>query len=778
MWHNIPSELRDLHQWVCSGPDKIPLNPRTGQAASVTDRGTWGSFEEACRSGYKHIGFVFTESDPYAVIDLDNKPDEHGPLPPEVVTLHEQILTRAETYTERSAGGLGYHIICKGRIPEGVNDKGARLEMYSASRYMIFTGNVVRQLPIVDMQDGLDALYGVHKTTARIELDEADNEVLDDRDLVDMAIRAVNGEKFNELCKGDWNALGYPSQSEADFALLSIFAFYTRDNEQVRRLFRMTGLGKRDKAIRNNDYLNRALSKIRAVQTPDVDITAVKAFVESQMPAQIPAASQSPVISTGSNRGVPNPPPPKEKPEFGVSSTPKTVEQTLPHPHLPGLEVPPGLIGEMALYFYHASVRPVPEISLSAAIALTAGVCGRSYNISGTGLNQYIIILARTGAGKEGAASAIDNLVAAVRPQVPMVDQFVGPSAFASGQALIRILDERPCFVSVLGEFGITLQQISGSEANSAQLMLKKVLLDLYTKSGWNKVLRESAYSDKEKTTKVVQAPNVTVLAESTPETFFEGLDASHIAEGLIPRFSIVEYTGKRVDRNPNAGAPPDKVLVDKFADLVVRGLSTHANGTVQPVQVDPHAQALLDAFDKEADKKINDSGSDVESQLWNRAHLKALKMSALLAVGVSIDQPIVTQGLAEWSIRFVRRDVETVSTRYKAGDVGKGASKMDNDLRRLIQGYMTGNYEKIKAYGVEEKMFKDKVVPYVYLQRRCANLSAFKADRRGAVGALKETIQSMCDGGVLVELSPQQLRQDYDSRAKAYVIGKAWTPA
>ena len=765
MWHNIPGELRELHQWVCAGPDKVPLNPRTGQKAAVDDKASWGSFDEACRSGYKHIGFVFTPQDPYAVIDLDNKPDR--PLGPEQLRLHSEILKQFETYTERSAGGLGYHIICKGSIPAGVNDKATSIEMYSWGRYMVFTGNVVRQSPIIDCQQGLDYLYGLHKPAAMVELDEADNEIQDDRDLVDMAMRAANGDKFTELCQGDWQRMGYPSQSEADFALLSIFAYYTRDNEQVRRLFRMSNLGKREKATRNNDYLNRALAKIRAVQPEPVDISALRATTDAMF--------RVPAVETGSNTPLPTAPPLPENPAITAPATLKNVDSPPPPEGLPGLEVPPGLIGEIALYFYQTSVRPVPEISLTAAIALVAGVCGRSYNISSTGLNQYLIILAKTGSGKEGAAAAIDNLISAVRPQIPMIDSFVGPSAFASGQALIRILDERPCFISVLGEFGITLQQMCSSEANAAQLMLKKVLLDLYMKSGFTKVLRESAYSDKEKTTKVVQAPNVTILAESTPETFFEGLDASHISEGLIPRFSIVEYLGGRPPRNPYAGCPPEQGLVQRFADLAVRGLSTGQNGTCQPITIDADAQSLLDAFDKEADSKINGAINDVEMQLWNRAHLKALKLSGLLAVGCSIDQPIVSAPLADWSLKFVRRDVETVSTRYRKGDVGKGASKMENDLRRVIQTYFEAGYEKAKTYGVEEAMYRDRVIPYVYLSRRTANLSAFRNDKRGAVRALKETLESMCDGGQLFELVPAEIRKRYSSSAKAFGIGKSW---
>ncbi|MFS6755248.1 hypothetical protein, partial [Staphylococcus aureus] len=74
---------------------------------------------------------------------------------------------------------------------------------------------------------------------------------------------------FNSLCRGEMSE--YPSQSEADFALLSIIGFYTQDNEQVRRVFRMTALGKRDKANRDNKYLNRALEKIRAQQPEPVN---------------------------------------------------------------------------------------------------------------------------------------------------------------------------------------------------------------------------------------------------------------------------------------------------------------------------------------------------------------------------------------------------------------------------------------------------------------------------------------------------------------------------
>lgn len=753
MLHNIPIELRALPQWVCAGADKVPLSPRTGQAASVTDPATWGTYEEAIRAGYKHVGFVLASWDPYCIIDLDNKPEK--PLTEEQWNRHQKILTAFDSYTERSASGRGYHIIVKGKLLSGVHRD--NVEVYSSGRYMICTGDVVRNTPITEYQQLLDILYGEMKPPEVAELTDRDS-ILDDREVVEMAMRAANAEKFNTLCMGDMT--GYPSQSEADFALLSIIAYYTPDNEQVRRIFRMSALGKREKAIRNDTYLNFALGKIRAQQPAPVDIGQLTANAEAilqQATQSYPVLPEATVNHVEPGR-TPSPPAP-------------IIKDTAPT--VPGVTLPPGLVGELAQYFYQTAIRPVPEIALAAALALTAGVCGRSYNISGSGLNQYIILLAKTGSGKEGALMGIENLISAVRPSIPMVDQFIGPAAFASGQALVKVLNDKPCFVSVLGEFGLTLQQLSDHRANSAQLMLRKVLLDLYAKSGWNRMLRSSVYSDTEKNTKIIQAPNVTILGESTPETFFDGLDASHIAEGLIPRFSVIEYNGDRPPRNRNANQPPPANLIQRFADLVAISLTTSNNNACAPVQLDGHSVQQLDEFDSRADRHMNATKLDVEVQVWNRAHLKALKLAALLAVGCNPHQPIVTAEMAQWAIDFVVADVERVAARFREGDVGQGDSKQFHDLKRSIESYLTHPPKAVKDR--YSKLLSAKIIPYAHLAQRTASIASFKNDRLGATNALRRVVQVFVDSGMLIEIARPQLLEKYKFSGVAYGIGANW---
>lgn len=748
MLQNIPEELKILKQWVIAGADKNLFNPRTKRQASVTDLRTWGTFEEAIAAKATHIGFVLTEKDPYSFIDLDNH--TNNPASEEEIKRHHKILNAFDSYTELSASGRGYHIIIKGKVPRGVNRD--KVEICSDSRYMICTGDIQGGRTIIkEYQELLDILYEEMQPAPVARLSETEESV-SDRELVEMAMNAINGDKFNSLCQGI--QVGYQSQSEADFALLAIIAYYTKSNEQVRRIFRMSALGKRDKAIRNDTYLNFALGKIRGQQPPDIDLSELIKNAESALnqkgteTVNIPAYENNGHQPNGDNTGLHNQPP---------------KQNIIPY------IFPPGLVGDLANYFMQTAIRPVPEIALLAAIAITAGVAGRAYNISGAGLNQYLILLAKTGSGKEGAQAGIDNLVAAVRPRLPMIDQFIGPAAFASGQALIKVLNEKPCFVSVLGEFGVTLHQISDYRAHSSEKMLKKVLLDLYAKSGWNKMLRSSVYSDTEKNTKIVHAPAVTIFGESNPDTFYDGLDVSHISEGLIPRFSIVEYTGKRPARNKHPNVPPTDNLAQHFSDLVASSLTISNGNNVVEVQMDRASQYLMDSFDHMADKMINEeSNHKVAIELWNRAHLKALKLAALLAVGVNHINPVVTEDLALWAVEFIRQEISGVTKRFMTGDIGLGDSKQHIDLKKAIEVYL----EKKDIKGV---FCRNGIIPYQFLVRRLASNPSYRMDKIGATQALKRNIQSFIDSGMLVQIAPQVILEKYKSTGICYGVGSNW---
>ncbi len=298
---HIPVELRELAQWVCAREDKKPVNPHTGQLASVVDSSTWGTFEQAAvcvdYDGITHVGFVLTVSDRYTIIDLDDKPSK--PLSPAQREVHSRILAAFDSYTERSASGRGYHIIVCGAVSAAI--KRDAVEVYTQGRYMICTGEVVKDRPIVDCQAQLDVLVaemqprGPQQSTALVEHPP----VATDAEVLARAERAKNGAKFRALWANTWQPTGPDSsQSANDFALLNELCFYSPSNEQVRRLFCKSVPGQREKARRN---LDRSIAKIRAGEPPHVEIALVPPQMRGGSPraakASPPASGQVPPLA-------------------------------------------------------------------------------------------------------------------------------------------------------------------------------------------------------------------------------------------------------------------------------------------------------------------------------------------------------------------------------------------------------------------------------------------------------------------------------------------------
>jgi hypothetical protein len=193
------------------------------------------------------------------------------------------------------------------------------------------------------------------------------------------------------------------------------------------------------------------------------------------------------------------------------------------------------------------------------------------------------------------------------------------------------------------------------------------------------------------------------------------------------------------------------------------------ANRTCCEVPIDKKAQVILDEFDRVADRHINNNQSDVEAQLWNRAHLKALKLAALIAVGHDCHNPTITAETAAWAVHFIREEVGATTTHFNSGDIGTGDAKQVAEVIRVAASFYDTATATVSRYGVSRVFHKDGVIPHLYFMRRCYSLAAFRNDRAGAANALKRTLASLVDGGVLQEIPRQQMQERYGTTAKAY---------
>ena len=750
MLHNIPEEQRQLPQWILwkyeqESPDtklvKRPMNPKNGHYASPTNPDHWVTFEEAVAvmDKYDGIGFVITKDDPYICIDLDASDD------PEVIQRQKAIYAAFDSYSEISPSGNGCHIWIKASV--AANRNRSKVEMYTAGHYMTMTGKVIRNVPIREYQSLAMQLWQemeVKPKTEGIYLNKP--EVHSDEDILTLASLAVNGEKFINLYDGKWQEY-FPGEAhkkeiscnEADQALTNILAFYTQNREQIKRIFRASVLGQRKKALREDYFehprwgmLNKAFDKM----PPELDLDTLKNKLEDQLAVkrqQAAVKSQEPPVN------IP-------KPEY----TDSCILQMTP---------PPGLVGEIAKFIYNAAPRPVPEIAIAAAIGLMSGVCGRAYNVSGTGLNNYVFLLAETGSGKEALQGGISKLMAEIIKTVPAANGFVGPSKIASSPALMKYISKiSNSFVSIFGEFADTLRKMSSESRDHNKQDLRIDMLDLYNKSGNRDMLGDLIYSDKDKNTGAVKSPAFSILGEAVPEKFYELLNKQMITEGLLPRCLIIEYHGKRPQLNENhLTAIPSPQLIDYFSSICAYSLQLNNGNNALNVGIDAESQNLLDQFNVYCDKRINE-GTEVNKQLWNRAHIKVLKLSALLAVGCNYINPVINLECAKWALRVVTTDINNLLSRFDAGDIGTNNVQNDQvtEIKKAIRKYVTETWETLQNHpGATLQTHSVKIIPHSFISAYCRGRSCFKSDRLAPIAAIKICLESMIQCDDIRELSP-----------------------
>jgi hypothetical protein len=754
---SFPEEIIAYRQWVCwtyaltdGKQTKLPLNPTTGHLASVTDPLTWSDYATAVYSAQSHncgIGFVLSKNDPFCFIDFD---DCNGD--PVILDRQRRIAEAMDSYSEFSPSGKGLHIIVKAEVPGG--RRRDKIEIYSADRYMTMTGNTVSNKPIAERNYLANLLWSElspnHSFEPQFIVEQP--EQFGDDFIYSQALNAENGDKFETLWTGDWQKY-YQSQSEADFALINILGFYSRNMKQIERMFMISALGQRDKAKRK-DYVRKMIQRSFDNMPPMIPIEDIKKSVANQLARQDAKKDEAAAIEAAN---------PFAGPLF----------QNLPDPNY-DWTMPPGLLGEITNFIYSAAVRPVKEIALAAAIGLMAGICGRAYNVSGTGLNQYVLILAKTGTGKEGAQSGISRLMERVKIKVPSAMDFIGPSEIASGQALEKYLGKNPCFLSIVGEFGLALQQMCSLSANLSQVTLRRALLKLYNKSGVEDNLQPTIYADKDKNTQVVKSPSFSLLGESTPETFYVNMDENMIQQGLFPRFTVIEYLGERPKLNKNHDkVQPTPELLNRLEQLCAACLMMSRNSACIKVELDTEAQSFADAFNQKCDAKINTSEFEVARQLWNRAHVKMLKLAALIAIGINDTHPVINLEAIKWSALLVERDCMNILKQFETGKAGKDTGELNqiNELVNVIGDFFARPGAAVDKYCVDPRMPADNVIPHAFLQRRLLQRGAFKNDRLGAINALKRTVDSLISDGSIRAIREMDLYKRYGKTMKAYVV-------
>lgn len=737
-------------------------------------------------------GFYLMPSDPFCCIDMDIKMEWDAETIQKAGARYEQIVKSFYSYTEISRSGNGLHLWIYALPQEGKRRDG--VEIYTQYRFMICTGNHWNISPLElagkpgheseayiaellynmrSQMNGVSVLDGFDMVELTEEEYENDPYAIKDEDLYIKACEASNGNLFKQLWDGrflntdvDFNIgeRAFPSQSEAEFALVDILAFYTKYNFQVRRLFYMSKMGDRyfDERRAMGDKIKKPYHLDRMIKRRRMDEQVSNMEREAIMKANIQRTLE--LKAKHYEASLPAPAPS----EFLATDGNYTIEED------GGLDWPPGTAGELARYMFNISLRPVKDIAILSALSLLSGICGKAWNThTNGGLNNYFVLVARSGLGKDAFRSNIQNVLRTVGmfggkdgTQLFGAGSFIDTANYGSEQALMKSVTvpdgsmERLSFIHYMDEVsklfkGLATGYGKAPEIAHAMLMMYN-LSDFYSRADGFK------YSNKENNHAGGRVAAYSFAGECTPDDFYSTMTEDMLSSGFVSRLTIWDCNVQRPLENKNANQPMPENLLRGLGELITQAVKLHAGTAPCIVRMQQDAMDWYDRLDVEINTLLNGvDGNEEKDEVVRQAHsrraFKTLKIACLLAVADNCYNPEVTMKHFEWASTFINTSNERIIKKHKEGQIGIDGVKRE----KLVLAKLNTLFEK--RSGRDQKRYKLLTDNFVYtysdIRTNTVNLSAFRATKDN-VKAFDDTLRALCSLGALKPMGSAELSQ------------------
>ncbi|WP_307974082.1 VapE domain-containing protein [uncultured Dialister sp.] len=228
------------------------------------------------------IGFSLTRGLTFVCTDLDHcldsagnlKNDENGKRAQKVLSIFKKY--GIAPHIERSPSGTGLHVWGKLEENKGYCKNKNGIELYSDKHFITVTGDPYNNTPLSMVDPAIDEIIKEFHLMDQAAAPAAVTgtaagmaPTMEDRSIIEVIRKSKQREKFHSLYDlGEMGAYG-DDHSSADAALISMLAYYTKDPEQLERIFLSSALGQdvNRKKHHEADYLKRTIKKALAKVT-------------------------------------------------------------------------------------------------------------------------------------------------------------------------------------------------------------------------------------------------------------------------------------------------------------------------------------------------------------------------------------------------------------------------------------------------------------------------------------------------------------------------------
>ena len=328
------------------------------------------------------------------------------------------------------------------------------------------------------------------------------------------------------------------------------------------------------------------------------------------------------------------------------------------------IEKPPGMLGTITDWVNATSRKPQPAFAVQTAIAFASTVLGRRFVTEHRNWpSLFLLNIAQSASGKEYAKKAVEDLLDACG-----LERLIGPSSYTSASGVLSALHDQPCHVTVIDEFGKEIEMASVKNNERAK-GTQRALMEVWGRC--DGTMRPQGYSTiglsaqdvarmKERT---IRNPALTLLAMTTPESFFGSIGSAAARDGFLNRFIIVESDiGPQVSQFAPRIDVPQSII--EWAQAMHRASDSLADPSAcaslvpTPIEIrfSAGATALFKAYEAECVAQAVTLRESGLMEMVGRNCEIAMRLALIVACGrrEGLPEDISTDDMA-WAIDYVR---------------------------------------------------------------------------------------------------------------------------
>jgi hypothetical protein len=366
--------------------------------------------------------------------------------------------------------------------------------------------------------------------------------------------------------------------------------------------------------------------------------------------------------------------------------------------------VPPsGLLRGVFDFYCESAYRESHVMGLAVAVSLCETLFGRRVR-SHTDLrtNDYNLVLAGTGSGKENCESSITKILNAADPSGSML---LAPD-IQSGNGLMHAVAGSPCSVWVCDEFGKILQAVLDKKGNQHIKNIGNHLLKLYGKSAgtYGGAAHSNGIRNK------VHQPHLVILGLATPSTVFDCVSSENVSDGLLGRIAFWPVQDRPEAKLDLEIVQPSEKLTSQVQGWIQfnpgGGNLSAENPIPETLKMSIDAKARWQEHSKHIDDRMHNE-SEARAAIWARVAARSMKLSLVARCARMETLPSATcwdfvqieiQDV-NWGIKLANWLAKIACDLVRENTIDKGKAKAKAILAEAVKNGPVNSRELLRAF-------------------------------------------------------------------------------